>query len=66
MSYHLYPRDLERYLIQNGEPDAWDEHNMGPTGPMKINPQFHDTYKQTFIYFVWNPMSTMKKHFTSA
>ncbi len=24
-------------LFQNGEPDAWDEHNMGPAGPMKIN-----------------------------
>ncbi len=23
----LKPRDLERQLIQNGEPDAWDEHN---------------------------------------
>ncbi len=30
---HLEPRDLERQLIQNGEPDAWDEHSMGPQGP---------------------------------
>ncbi len=22
-------------LFQNGELDAWDEHNMGPAGPMK-------------------------------
>ncbi len=22
-------------LFQNGEPDAGDEHNMGPSGPMK-------------------------------
>ncbi len=21
-------------LFQNGEPDAWDEHNMGLAGPM--------------------------------
>ncbi len=28
--------NLEHQLIQNGEPDAWDEHNMGPAGPMKI------------------------------
>ncbi len=23
-------------LFQNGEPEAWDEHNMGPAAPMKI------------------------------
>ncbi len=33
----LLPRELERQLIPNGEPDAWDEHNMGTAGPMITN-----------------------------
>ncbi len=49
-------------LFQNGEPaDAWDEHNMGPAGPMKIEffvlklVNFHANFCLFFLLFLFYP-----------
>ncbi len=47
-------------LFQNGEPDAWDEHNMGPTGPMINQHIYLSTIKDIIIGSIFGTI--LKEH----